>query len=432
MTLPPFLRTGESIELNTRVENHLELLVPIGKLRQFGYGRLIDRFPSSLGLAGQLGPRPTLVVIARPPGGPTLAHSPGFYDEFFFDPNQQGSYAWVMNAYGAGPKRVLNGPPPVLDLSASVAALGLPDRAAAIMKMIIDAGALSALQSVDDTGNNDDILTTGELLLIIVDTYSSDLGVTTPFTLNDGPMKISAMASFMGHETSLQTACHEVFHQWGAIDLYGGNFNINPGLTLMAATIFSIPDDRSCVELDPWHRLQFGVTAPSLVDFATQPSGQIEIRSVTADRASSAVLFWDSRQGKSDYFLVELREPAAGTVDGNVHDGIAVWMVHLDANGNPESPGGGIPGVAAIGKNRDLGSPFLWTDGEKTHVLSWSDGSLSSLELAFVRPSPGRAIISWSTVAIRPPLNKIPKNRFIKNPIVAGIQARIQIGELRK
>jgi hypothetical protein len=186
----------------------------------------------------------------------------------------------------------------------------------------------------------------------------------------------------------------------------------------MAGTIFGVPDDRRSVDLDPWHRMQFGLTGPQVIDFATQGSGTVNIPSVASNREYSAVLFWNSRKGKQEYFLVELREPTPGTVYCDVSNGFAIWAVQVDANGNPESPGAGIPGVAAIGKTTGLGGSDLWQGGDRTPLLTRIGDASPILSLEFARPNRGVGTISWSTPIIFVPPRKRPREPRVRIPVV--------------
>lgn len=395
--------------------------VPVGQLRPFGYGRLIEKLPVELGLRGRIGPRPTFVVLAPVYSGRPMAHAEAYYENFFFNQNDPESFAFVMNAYGAAPIRFHPFAPLKFSLSDTEAALDMPARAALLMGKFrgFENNSAYRFAEIDRAARADGVLTDGELLVIIVDNYSADNAATRRFAVDFPDIKFNLQASFNGDQSSLMTFCHEVFHQWGAVDLYGDDGRSNAMLTPMAGTRIGL-DDRRMVELDPWHRMQFGLTAPTIIDFATQTSGRISIPSVAKNREDSALLFWDSRQGKDAYFLVELREPTPGAVDRDVPDGIAVWAVQTDQNGNPASVGDGIPGVAAIGKDHGAGSSALWGAGDKTPILNWRGGIWSSLRLAFERPERGTAVISWSTEAIRPPPHDVPKNLYFRSPILAG------------
>jgi hypothetical protein len=390
-------------------------------LDAFGYGRLIKNLPAELRLGQRLGSRPTLVVIGQPPGGQALGHPPQYYEDFFFNVRRPNSYAWVMESYGAAPIRLITGQIPIIDLTLAEAQLDMVPRAAAIMKRVVDLVGLSTFQHVDDAGKNDDIVTTVELLLVCIDTYSSDLAATRHFTYDAGGVKFDGQVSYVGHQASLMSICHEVLHQWGAVDLYGDGSK-NFFLTSMAATIFGVPDDLRSVDLDPWHRMQFGLTTPVVVDFATQGSGSEAFPSVATDRKNSAVLFWDSRRGKQDFFMVELRQPTPGTVDSDVPDGFAVWVVQVDANGSPVGPGNGIPGVAALGKDLGQGTGAMWQGGDQTPALGWGDGSISALSLKFERSAADKGTVSWSTVRIRPPPFRIPLARVFEAPTATGLR----------
>ncbi len=397
-------------------------VIPVGKLRPFGYGRLIDRFPKEFGLRGRLGPRPLLVVLTRPPGSPPFAHSEIYYDDFFFNAAVPDSFAFIMNSYGAAPTRVFPWPPVLFNLGDADAQLDMPSRAAEMIRKIVRLGGDYRIEPIDNASLDDNVITSGEMFMTIVDTYSSVEAATCYFSVDAYGLKVDARASFIGHRSTLMTHCHEFFHQWGAVDLYDGNDpSKNRYLTPMADTQPGGPDARWSVELDPWHRMQFGVTAPVLVDFGTLHSGSVDIPSVARDREGSAVLFYDSQQGKTDYFMVELREPIPGTVDRSVPPGIAVWVVHTDDNGDAQSPGPGIPGVAAIGRQLTPGSTGLWANGDQTPVLAWSTGSWSGLSLAFSETQPGMATISWSTNAVRPPPHDVPRNVYFRSPVLPDL-----------
>jgi|APMI01.1.fsa_nt_gi hypothetical protein len=405
MPIGPFDRLHDVDQKLDRFNDWKGMALANRDAEPFGFGRLTSesRRPGQ-GMKGRFGPRPTWLILAEPPNAP-LAHERAFYQTFFYGRETPSTYAWVMAQYGAPPVPVLGGPPATVHLTQEQAQLQLPSRIP-----VIDEQALRDIGSYPIgwgglDADRDGVVKGTELLTVIVDSYGLGNATTQSLTVDSTalgyPLQIRGKYSVMGHQVALQTACHEVFHQWGAIDMYGADQSFHGGLTTMAATITQTPDDRSMVELDAWHRMQFGLTRPYVYDLATQVSGTASISAVAQNRYDSAVLFWDSRRGPGDYLLVELRQATPGTLDSDCASGFVVWQCKVDANGDPM--GGLTPNgtyaVNAIGPG-GVGDG-AWASGSSLRDISWVDGTSIGVEVTLDSPNGSTGTVEWSPRALQ-------------------------------
>jgi M6 family metalloprotease-like protein len=177
----------------------------------------------------------------------------------------------------------------------------------------------------------------------------------------------------------LNTMGHELTHQLGAIDLYGRNDAMHPGLTVMGASY--------SLNLDPWHKLQFGWVAPRIRPMSSPGSDVLWATQML--KSDAPVILFDPGRGPDEFFILEYRtrtsSKGAGS-DGEIPaQGMAVWHVQHGPNHKPNV----ISGVFTVVQ---LGAPFLaegsnllWGSGTMTPPLRWFDGTSTKIRL-FVNP----------------------------------------------
>jgi M6 family metalloprotease-like protein len=210
-------------------------------------------------------------------------------------------------------------------------------------------------------------------------------GTLPPLFLGDN------LVSAMGESASFMTLAHELMHQLGAIDLYGGA-SPNSKLSTMAATIFNNIDDRRSFMLDAWHRLRLGWIDPEIHAFG--PAGASSYQYKPDTNGVRPLIIYDPRRYDTDtrsgeYFLIEFRTNELPGYDQNVSSssparGMAVWQISEGAAGRSIehfSPDG-------VGQSR------LWTNADGTFTPRYIDGSASAFRLR-VAPTVTGASAAW-------------------------------------
>ncbi|MBI1763876.1 MAG: hypothetical protein HYR56_20825 [Acidobacteria bacterium] len=208
-------------------------------------------------------------------------------------------------------------------------------------------------------------------------------------------------AANIEQSASLMSITHELNHQLGALDLYGGG-GLNNDLTLMGATVYTNYDDKRSYYLDPWHRLQLGWVEPRIRDL--RAPGTEFLHAQQSFRPDAPVILYDSARGVGEFFIVEYRSrraPGNTNFDSEVaSEGVAIWHIQQDGNKVPtilENPHewavfhAGAPDLTR-------GGNLLWKSGELTPALQWLDESSSPARI-FVPPFiNGASTISFSWV----------------------------------
>ena len=140
----------------------------------------------------------------------------------------------------------------------------------------------------------------------------------------------------------------------GSIHIYGygvGSLDIG-GPTCGGA-------DTDMFEVNAWQKTHFGWITPTVV---TQ-DGYYNVR--RADTTGDAFILYDPSRGVNDYFIVETREPTAGTYDKDASDsGLVIWradeskwgdatlraieIMRADGATNPVCNNGCYPGPTAM------------------------------------------------------------------------------------
>lgn len=403
-------------------------LAPSGDPVPFGYGRLVteERTPG-LGLGGRIGSRPLLLVVVEAPEGDrrhgTLARTAEQYTSWFFDPAVSDGPARFFAELGARLVPVLPGPAPVLtidDPALLTSARGIEDRARWVVGQLVERHGLEVFRAVDAAANGDGTVRGVELPVVVVDAFSQTAAAARRSAFAVPGLGFDLPVIAMGHRMSLLTAVHEILHTWGCVDLYGSGGGINRHLTTMADTHTSLPDDRACIDLDAWHRVQLGLTRPDVVDIATTPRGTRVVPTVAHARERSAVLFWDSRVGPQEHLLVELRSRDWRSLDRDVTPGFVLWRVSLDADGSPRVDGDNSM-IRAYGPDGVLGSGVTWQSGQRVDGVPLPDGGRMPVALSLHRRDARSGVVSWgSTLPSKIPPFRWP-DRLRVPPVIGGL-----------
>ena len=369
-------------------------------IRPFGYRRLVDGSGGQQDWDGnqRLSSRPAVLFVAHQQGKPPIAHTDAYYETFYFDITDANSLAGVFEEWRAAPKRLLPGPLPHISISAADLLLAANKDTmhlyvANVLEKLVRQVGTQPFRALDASSDADGAIRNREILFICVDSGSNTSGMNRHgrYTHPDGFL-IESDVAFISHESGLMTACHELLHSWGGVDIYGtGGFN--SGLSLLAVTDSGVPDDRNFALPDPWHRMAWGLTRPKAIDIDAAPTGEVFLDAATFGRDWPAVLFWDSSRGSRDCFLVELRTQmmrnGRRTLDRGVPQGFVVWQVSVNQDRLPYD----VSAVGAKGADKSVnsqGKPSLqrgsiatWASGDTTPPLTWIDQTPSTLRLSF-------------------------------------------------
>ncbi len=182
------------------------------------------------------------------------------------------------------------------------------------------------------------VITPSELTILVI---GNDGGGATRYTGEVRPpgsaCAWNGVVALQDHHGEFLTACHELAHQLGTLDLYGDECH-NASRTLMDCTITYVPDDPRTYHLDPWHKLQFGWSTPRIRSLA---GGGVEnIPAAQAMDASAPLLLYHPARGTQEFYLLEYRTPstpAGGGYDANTTDaGLVIWHVLQNEKKEPE------------------------------------------------------------------------------------------------
>ena len=261
-----------------------------------------------------------------------------------------------------------------------------------------DIDAVDALGCVDFSTfdrNNDGKLTADEIALLEITALSRGCGasraVASGGTYNGKtiPSNISNRMSKSDSNTNIITLAHELGHQaLDAYDLYGygvGSFDLFGPTCGPADTSSPPPDDTTMFEFNAWQKTHLGWITPTVVD----KDGYYDVK--RADTTGDAFILYDPARGTNDYFIVENREPTAGTYDKDASDsGLAIWraddskfgngslraieIVRVDEATTPDCTNG-----CYGGSNGDAWDPSDVATPQRTMTRSWRDNSASNV-----------------------------------------------------
>jgi hypothetical protein len=338
-------------------------------------------------------PRPSILAMCSVEGLPPFPHPADFYRSFVFDEGPDSVNGYLYTLRGATLLSAVPDPVPIA-LSAAEWLADDASRVVTVKQRIVDAIGLEPFVVADKWSLRDDVVANREIILVVIDPATMDGGATRSGDVQIDGLTLASEVSFLGSRVGLMTACHEILHQWGAVDVYGAD-DLNLGLSLMGSTASGVLDDRNFAMLDPWHRMALGVTRPTLIDIHEEPWGDVDLLAATFGVFAPAILFYDSHRGVQDFFLVELRlqTPRNGmkTFDRGVPEGFVVWQVSVGSDLMPyivpslTVAGGEDYSINALGSDGlTRGSHQTWGN-QTVPELPYLDGSPSRLQMNFHR-----------------------------------------------
>ena len=342
-----------------------------------------------------LGPRRLLVILAEYANDaannfPTFSslHAIDYYERLGFGQQQppfstkdpvnpasldgyfrqcSGSRFWLERAGLLGP--------------IAMGALNDPGPEARSQRILEQAALLNPRIFFDADLDSDDIVTSSEMLVLIVE----NIAALQPANRDNLPLQlkwqigpialnktVTLHVAFAGPLTPFYQIAHELSHSLGTQDMYNNGAG-NSLITLMGGYSF-FDNDQGTVHLDAWHKLALGWCEPRRRRL-TRPGDELLLE-ITPSRPTAPIILWHPSRGTSDYFLVERRSfqgvnHAYDSGLANNGDGALIWRV-----------GGGM--VAHLGApNLNVGGSGVWVGGQTTPPLPWSDGSSSGVRLAF-------------------------------------------------
>jgi M6 family metalloprotease-like protein len=377
--------------------------LPAQTLADFGYGSMkVNGKPPS-------GQRPLLVILAQFAGLPAFSgNRAAYYDSLLFtlQPMQttvcmNNFFAENSNARFSWRKAAIAGPVPfTASETAGNYANGFSNPAY-MGNIVAKAVALSQLNLAPFDVNNDHVLTTDELTILIISNGDNALGnrpegavalAGSSYSISSGNANYGViMVRDNGTYEDFVTILHESGHSLGAIDLYN-SANLSFQLTLMNNLGGGGPTGTSVWHLDPWHKLALGWVEPRIVSMRS--GGVFTLPAAQSMQATAPVILWDPAHGNREYFMIEYRTPntsLGGGYDAQVAgSGMILWRVQLDANNRPLV----VNGVTG-GKDNAVwsegppafarGTNSAWTSASPSPRLHWADGSTTQTRFV-VRP----------------------------------------------
>lgn len=272
----------------------------------------------------------------------------------------------------------------------------LARRSNLMRRAVVQADLRGAIEIGRFDSNKDGKVGTSELgVLVVINCLGSGnghkgktFGIGTIAT-DSGTFKGSA--SYVQPNVSMELVGHELSHLLGTRDLYPDTDGDRcmTDAECSSLTMMAFSSSGGAKQLDPAHKLALGWITPRIVDLRTVTEDQCigcDIPTLAAAVKGDVtnaydyrepVLFYDSKRGTSEFFLVEARDRRTqydSLVNRPLSDatrdarGVVIWRVRL----NKGSFAGGIGDLAVVRP----ASGQLWTSpADGVARLRWSDGS---------------------------------------------------------
>jgi M6 family metalloprotease-like protein len=221
--------------------------------------------------------------------------------------------------------------------------------------------------------NGDNQITPDELEIVAVDNMNDASGAnrraggTGCVTLQHSALKVCVAVAFVSEQVDFWTLVHEMSHTFGTVDLYGvwAKECFSDHMTIMSCEPF-VPDDKSIVYLDPWHRFKLGWVYPyagpgffygNATDTGFYETGDETWRDFYG-LPSRPLILRNPDPAANEYFLFEYR--GGRGYDQNVADlGLVIWHVKEDGHGNPYTGSDGKQAqghaIYVFGSDNDFG-----------------------------------------------------------------------------
>ena len=219
------------------------------------------------------------------------------------------------------------------------AALGTgsnPDFRAAIVRAALDEEPTRWMAFDADS---DGTVTDRELTVVLIHNhFENGGGIRSAGTVASSvsAARFASSVVDIGYEVDFATACHELAHVLGALDLYGvwSQEGLSASMTLMSTTP---KGTTTTLHLDPWHKLVFGWVEPRILSLE-KAGNTILPATWTLDPTAPVILHAPSR-GPNEFFLLEYRSPqvpASGSYDKDVGaEGLVLWRVQQNPDHSP-------------------------------------------------------------------------------------------------
>jgi M6 family metalloprotease-like protein len=376
------------------------------------------------------GSRPLLVIWVRQPDdtpASEIERRKQYYEELFFgrpthsqypdalrtlEPSlvqyfrdaSSGKFTWRRAGFVGPLSAPVNGKGP-----ADIARLAI---AAAAADGHIDFRAFDA--------NHDGIISYEELAILVISNVPN--GQTNHFRGKGFPVPgqnvtFAGGDSVIGEGGTFATTAHELFHTLGGIDLYGpwgGCYDMNRGLTLMAGTGGDhMPDSEWIASLDPWHKILVGWIEPRIIPIGMAGSAQLAAQHLAMSSEpvrKRPLLLYDPAKGKSEFFLLEYRTPyRLGYDQGVATSGLVIWHVLHAAGGmpthltseRPDCKGAFVQVVSMFVRGApdwQQGASRAYTSANGDIALKWMDGRDSGVRVRVAPHKPSDPVIdiSWT------------------------------------
>ncbi len=429
--------------------------LPGQTVADFGYGRLtVNGTPAK-------GPHPLAIVLMQYDSAPAaniavappLAHTASEFHDLFFNflhksvnghyfENSHGLFRWTPAGAGVyGPFNVAGSvwdPDSPTDKSSKRLAAGL--------QLLAGAG----FNFADYDANGDGVLTKDELTVVIIDNIAGIGGANRSpnpgcFVPAGQTINVCLQVINAGDRASLMTYTHELAHQLGTMDLYGGSGGENYEYTLMGATQFQVSaqkpvlDDRRVFGLDPWHKLLLGWISPAIYSLDADGSAAINAAQV-AD--GNSIILYSPDKGTLEYWLLEFRSatrPNGPGYDANLGGykadqspnpaGLVIWHVQTNGQGGENISADMTPITAydqagatmfpvymAGAPNFTPGQGGVWPPNAAIpYALSWLDGNGRRVQIQVGAVSNGGDTLQVSWHAPVPTPNTTRENFLIYN-----------------
>ena len=287
-------------------------------LQSAGPPSLADFGYRSLGVAS--GNRPLLVVVCECAGSPPNPVPKSFYQDLFFGPTQQNVHDYYLEASNGRFTWTPAGPGVV---RLSIPANKQRDANPNFLTYAIQCALTNLDQAEFDTNPRDGTLTGEELQIFYIDNItSSSIAVSgpahVPATSTTLALKNIVPTLSCDNAAGLYYCIHELFHTFGAVDLYGiwCESSVDVGLSLMSVSV---------VHPDPWHKMQVGWSTPRIRSLT---DGGI----VDLPLTNAPVILYAPSHGASEFFMLEYRAWWQGYENDLPTDGLVIWHIAQDTN----------------------------------------------------------------------------------------------------